>query len=68
MHTLNFSDLKKVIYGFGTSDYPRDNICGMSLVNKQILSLMKDEVNGKIMTHFCGTQSKACFLVQFFFL
>ena len=38
-----------MINEFDTSDYPKDNVFGMPLVNKQVLGKFKDELNGQIM-------------------
>lgn len=47
-----YSHMKEDIHKFDTTDFQPNNISHISLVNQNVLKLMKDENNGVIMTDF----------------
>lgn len=53
-----YTDMKKHLTLYDTSDYPPDNVFNMPLVNKKVPGLFKDELKSKIMTEFVGLRSK----------
>lgn len=53
-----YTDMKKNIGLYDTSDYPADNVYGVPLLHKKIPGLFKDELNSELLTHFVGLRSK----------
>ena len=64
MYEIQTKDLYKDISGdvkdrFDTSDYPSDHPSGiLSGINKKVLGMFKDEVNGDIIDEFVGLRAK----------
>ncbi|XP_066905881.1 uncharacterized protein [Halyomorpha halys] len=53
-----YNDIKTMIDEFDTSDYSKDNVYGLPLINKKVLGKMKDENCGNIMTEHVSLKSK----------
>jgi len=53
-----YENMKRDIARFNTSNYPADNVYGISFANKKVSDMMKDENNKAIMTKFVGLRAK----------
>ena len=61
-----YEDIKNDIPEFfDTSDFPDDHPAKLPKMNKIVIGMMKDELNGEIATEFCGTCAKSyAFAIQ----
>ncbi|GFU60172.1 uncharacterized protein NPIL_86471 [Nephila pilipes] len=53
-----YSDMKDDLNLYDTSDYDKNNVYNLPLVNKKVIGKMKDENKGNIMTEYVGLKSK----------
>ncbi|GFT86122.1 uncharacterized protein NPIL_131301 [Nephila pilipes] len=53
-----YSDMKDDLNLYDTSDYDKNNVYNLPLVNKKVIGKMKDENEGNIMTEYVGLKSK----------
>ncbi|GFS85322.1 uncharacterized protein NPIL_343671 [Nephila pilipes] len=49
-----YSDMKDDLNLYDTSDYDKNNVYNLPLVNKKVIGKMKDENKGNIMTEYVG--------------
>ncbi|GFT98816.1 uncharacterized protein NPIL_213411 [Nephila pilipes] len=53
-----YSDMKDDLNLYDTSDYDKNNVYNLPLVNKKVIGKMKDVNKGNIMTEYVGLKSK----------
>ncbi|GFT98807.1 uncharacterized protein NPIL_213371 [Nephila pilipes] len=53
-----YSDMKDDLNLYDTSDYDKNNVYNLPLVNKKVIGKMKDENKGNIMIEYVGLKSK----------
>ncbi|GFS36674.1 uncharacterized protein NPIL_109911 [Nephila pilipes] len=55
---LKLGDMKDDLNLYDTSDFDKNNVYNLPLVNKKVIGKMKDENKGNIMTEYVGLKSK----------